>query len=45
MSEQSSMQRVLADLQPKICQEIHCSDWLLMSQQRINEFAQATSVG
>ena len=37
------MQRVLKDLQPKIGQEIHCSDWLLMSQQRINEFAQATS--
>jgi acyl dehydratase len=43
MSEQSAAQRVLADLQPRIGQEIHCSDWLLVSQQRINEFAQATS--
>ena len=43
MSEQSTAQRALADLQPKIGQEIHCSDWLLVSQQRINEFAQATS--
>jgi acyl dehydratase len=43
MSEQSAAERVLADLQPKIGQEIHCSDWLLVSQQRIDEFAQATS--
>jgi acyl dehydratase len=43
MSEQSAAQRVLANLQPRIGQEIHCSDWLLVSQQRINEFAQATS--
>ena len=43
ISEQSAVQRVLADLQPRIGQEIHCSDWLLVSQQRINEFAQATS--
>ncbi|MDH5273930.1 MAG: MaoC family dehydratase, partial [Gammaproteobacteria bacterium] len=42
MSEQSAMQRVLAELQPRIGQEIHRSDWLLVSQQRINEFAQAT---
>jgi acyl dehydratase len=34
--------QALAMLQGKIGQEIHCSDWLLVSQQRINEFAQAT---
>jgi acyl dehydratase len=43
MSEQSAAQRVLADLQPKIGQEIHCSDWLLVSQRRIDDFAQAIS--
>ncbi len=42
MNEQSAVQRVLTALQPKIGQEIHCSDWLEVSQQRINEFAQAT---
>lgn len=42
MNEQPAAQRVLADLQPKIGQRLHCSDWLEVSQQRINEFAQAT---
>jgi hypothetical protein len=30
-------ERVLADLQPRISQEMHCSDWLLVSQQRIDQ--------
>jgi acyl dehydratase len=42
MGEQSAAQRVLAQLQPQIGNEIHCSDWLDVSQQRIAEFAQAT---
>lgn len=42
MSEQSAAQRVMAQLQPQIGSEIHCSAWLDVSQQRIAEFAQAT---
>ena len=42
MGEQSAAQRVLAQLQPQIGNEIHCSEWLDVSQQRIAEFAQAT---
>lgn len=42
MSETSTAQRVLAQLQGQIGQEIHCSEWLTVTQQRINEFAQAT---
>jgi len=42
MDEQSAAQRVMAQLQPQIGSEIHCSEWLDVSQQRIAEFAQAT---
>jgi acyl dehydratase len=42
MNEQSAAQRLLADLRPRLAQEIHCSDWLEVSQQRIDAFAQAT---
>jgi acyl dehydratase len=42
MGEQSAAQRVMAQLQPQIGSEIHCSEWLDVSQQRIAEFAQAT---
>jgi acyl dehydratase len=42
MNEQSAAQRLLADLRPRLGQEIHCSDWLEVSQQRIDAFAQAT---
>ena len=42
MNQTSALQQVLADLRPKIGQEIHCSDWLEVTQQRIDEFAQAT---
>jgi acyl dehydratase len=43
MSDTAAAQRVLAELQPRIGQEIHCSDWLEVTQQRIDEFAEATS--
>jgi acyl dehydratase len=42
MSEATAAGRVLADLGGRLGQEIHCSDWLVVSQQRIDEFAQAT---
>ena len=37
-----SQQEVLASLQARIGQEIHQSDWLEVTQQRINAFADAT---
>jgi len=37
-----SQQAVLASLQARIGQEIHLSDWLEVTQQRINAFADAT---
>jgi acyl dehydratase len=37
-----SQQAVLASLQTRIGQEIHVSDWLEVTQQRINAFADAT---
>jgi acyl dehydratase len=42
MSGATAAQEVLARLQGQLGQEIHCSDWLLVTQQRVNEFAQAT---
>jgi acyl dehydratase len=42
MNEQSAARRVLADLQTRIGQEIHASDWLEVTQQRIDAFAAAT---
>jgi acyl dehydratase len=35
-------QDVLTELQGKVGQEIHCSDWLEVTQQRIDAFAAAT---
>ncbi len=37
-----SREQALAQLQPKVGQEIHLSDWLDISQQRVDEFAAAT---
>jgi acyl dehydratase len=37
-----ALQKVLQDLQGRIGQEIHCSDWFEVSQQRIDAFADAT---
>ncbi len=37
-----SQQQVLADLQQRIGQVIHASEWLEITQQRINAFAEAT---
>jgi acyl dehydratase len=42
MNGQTAAREVLASLQARIGQEIHCSDWLDVTQQRVNEFAQAT---
>jgi acyl dehydratase len=42
MAEQTAAQRVLAEMGTQIGKEIHCSEWLPVTQQRINEFAQAT---
>jgi acyl dehydratase len=42
MNDQSAPERLLADLRLRLGQEIHCSDWLEVSQQRIDAFAQAT---
>jgi acyl dehydratase len=36
------MQDLLASLSPRVGQEIHCSDWLEVSQGRIDAFAAAT---
>ena len=38
----SQQQDVLAQLRGRIGEEIHLSDWLSVSQERINEFATAT---
>jgi acyl dehydratase len=37
-----SQQQVLADLQQRVGQEIHVSDWIEVTQQRIDAFADAT---
>jgi acyl dehydratase len=37
-----SQQQALEDLQAQIGQEIHCSDWLEVTQARIDAFAEAT---
>ena len=37
-----SQQQVLERLQAQVGQEIHCSDWLEITQQRIDAFADAT---
>ena len=37
-----SLQVALADLQSKVGTEIHVSDWLTVTQERINQFAEAT---
>ena len=37
-----SMETVFADLQSKLGQEVHLSDWLLVDQERINSFADVT---
>jgi len=37
-----SQQLVLERLQQQIGQEVHCSDWFEVTQQRINAFADAT---
>jgi acyl dehydratase len=42
MNSQTAAREVLASLQARVGQEIHCSDWLEVTQQRVNEFAQAT---
>jgi acyl dehydratase len=42
MNSQTAAPEVLASLQPRVGQEIHCSEWLEVTQQRVNEFAQAT---
>jgi len=42
MNGQTAAREVLASLQARIGQEIHCSDWLDVTQQRVNEFARAT---
>jgi acyl dehydratase len=42
MNGQAAVWEVMAKLQARIGQEIHCSDWLEITQQRVNEFAQAT---
>jgi acyl dehydratase len=42
MSENSAAQRVLESLQDKVGQELHRSDWLEVTQQRIDAFAAAT---
>jgi acyl dehydratase len=42
MAELTAAQRVLAEMSTQVGKEIHCSEWLPVSQQRINEFAQAT---
>ena len=38
-----SLDNALRDLQSKIGQEIHVSDWVEVTQEVINEFAQATN--
>ncbi len=42
MSGQTAAREVLAGLQAQLAQEIHRSDWLAVTQQRVDEFAQAT---
>jgi acyl dehydratase len=42
MGEQTAAQRVMAEFAPRVGQEIHCSDWVSITQERIREFAQAT---
>lgn len=37
-----SLENVLSDLQSKIGQEIHVSDWVEVTQEVINDFAKAT---
>jgi len=37
-----SLQAALADLQSKVGTEVHVSDWLAVTQERINQFADAT---
>jgi acyl dehydratase len=37
-----SQQQVLEQLQARVGQEIHCSDWLEITQERIDAFADAT---
>jgi acyl dehydratase len=37
-----SVQQSIAHLQGKVGQEIHCSDWLEVTQERIDAFAAAT---
>jgi len=42
MSETGAAQRVLESLQGRAGQELHCSDWLQITQERIDAFAAAT---
>lgn len=42
MSESSAAQQVLESLQGRIGQELHCSDWLQVTQERVDAFAVAT---
>ena len=37
-----SQQEVLESLQARVGQEIHCSDWLEITQERVDAFADAT---
>ena len=37
-----SVQQALEQLQPRVGQEIHVSDWLAIAQERVNTFADAT---
>jgi acyl dehydratase len=42
MSDNGAAQRVLESLQGRLGQELHCSDWLDVTQERIDAFAEAT---
>ncbi len=42
MTTTNPLQQALETLQGRIGQEIHCSDWLEVTQQRIDAFAAAT---
>ena len=42
MGTNTALQQALASLQGRLGQEIHCSDWFDVTQQRIDAFAAAT---
>jgi acyl dehydratase len=41
-TETMALEEALKDLQAKVGEEIHCSDWETISQEMIDEFARAT---